>query len=1037
MSTNYEKLKKLLRELFQFDQADLDFGIYRIMNFKRKEIEKFLEEDLLPQVKQTLESIVPVKKKELDQELQKAIENARALGVDPESTEKVKELREEYKKIPDSSAIEPEIYGHLYNFFKRYYSEGDFISKRRYKKDVYAIPYEGEEVKLHWANADQYYIKTTEHFKNYTFILPKSRRKVHFKLVDATTEKDNNKSQEGKGRFFVLSEQGMYEDSGELYIPFEYKELSGRKKQEKINEETIKALEKTEGFEHWLEELKTPSPTEKNPGRTLLEKHLSRYTSKNKFDYFIHKDLGGFLRRELDFYIKNEIMNLDDLNTENELQFQQYLSKVKVIKEIGHKIIQFLEQIENFQKKLWLKKKFVIETNYCITLDRVPEEFYSEILKNEDQIEEWKELYAIEEIEGDTTRAGYSDPLTEEFLRTNPYLVVDTKFFDEDLKQKLISRLSENHPLDEQIDGLLIHSENFQALNLIRNKYRKSIKTIYIDPPYNTVHSEILYKNNFKHSSWLSLMANCKELINNLFEDMFSFGISIDDYEFVNLAAQYDSLFPNLEREVVVINHHPQGSGGRLSRTHEYLILYSPSNAPQYLGKPLSNYQEKRNFMRSGTAENNFRSGRWKSFYALLLDPANNKIVDAEPPVPLGKKYPHGKNHKGLKRIYPINSKGEERVWRSSYETGKKRALNGELIISDNGTVYQKIDHENKREVLFSNWTDSKYNAGVHGTNLLKDMGLGQTFDYPKSIHTLETALWAQTFGDSKSIILDYFAGSGTTAHAVINLNREDKGKRKYILVEMGEYFDTVTKPRIKKVMHSKDWKDGKPVSREGSSHMFKYIRLESYEDTLNNLELDRSEHMNDLFKQNQKFYEEYMLSYMLDTETKESPSLLNIKEFKNPFNYRIKIIENNEPEESTVDLVETFNYLIGLYVERYGKREYFTAKADEESQTPGAVKLIKSKEPTPISFMEVEGQTNDGKKVLVIWRTLTGETDIDNAALDAYFAKRDYNTLDFEFDRIYVNGNNNLENLKTGEQQWKVNLIEEEFKKRMFDVQD
>src|SRR5690606_1190293 len=135
----------------------------------------------------------------------------------------------------------------------------------------------------------------------------------------------------------------------------------------------------------------------------------------------------GFLRRELDFYIKNEIMHLDDLNTENEHRLEQYLSKIKVIKKISHKNIAFLEQIENFQKKLWLKKKFVVRADYCVTLDRVPEELYPEIVRNEAQIEEWKRLFAIHEIEGDLTTVPYSEPLTVEFLKAHPYLVLDTK----------------------------------------------------------------------------------------------------------------------------------------------------------------------------------------------------------------------------------------------------------------------------------------------------------------------------------------------------------------------------------------------------------------------------------------------------------------------------------------------------------------------------------------------------------------------------------------------------------------------------------
>ena len=104
---------------------------------------------------------------------------------------------------------------------------------------------------------------------------------------------------------------------------------------------------------------------------------------------------------------------------------------------------------------------------------------------------------------------------------------------------------------------------------------------------------------------------------------------------------------------------------------------------------------------------------------------------------------------------------------------------------------------------------------------------------YPKSIHTVADSI--RVVSGHAAVVLDYFAGSGTTAHAVINLNREDGGKRKYLLVEMGDYFHTILLPRIKKIVYSKDWKDGKHVSREGVSHFLKYYTLEQYEETLKN----------------------------------------------------------------------------------------------------------------------------------------------------------------------------------------------------------
>jgi adenine-specific DNA-methyltransferase len=194
---SFVKLKTKLAELFQLDQADLDFGIYRIMNVRQEEINRFLERDLLPKVQESFKQYQSADKATLKQELDTAVERARALGIEPESVPKVKELQAVYEtSAVGVTALENEVYDHLYGFFSRYYDEGDFISLRRYKEGVYAIPYEGEEVKLHWANHDQYYIKTTEYFRDYTFKTLSGHR-VHFKIADADTEKDNIKAANG------------------------------------------------------------------------------------------------------------------------------------------------------------------------------------------------------------------------------------------------------------------------------------------------------------------------------------------------------------------------------------------------------------------------------------------------------------------------------------------------------------------------------------------------------------------------------------------------------------------------------------------------------------------------------------------------------------------------------------------------------------------------------------------------------------------------------------------------------------------------
>src|SRR5690606_23493815 len=167
MTNNYKKLQEVLTEIFQLDKAELDFGIYRIMNQKRDDIEGFLTEKLPQQVRQILEQNNTGDTAELQQELDKTLNILKEAGVDPYTSPKVKDVQSKIENGTSIDALEQDVFSHLASFFKRYYQGGDFISLRRYKKDVYAIPYEGEEVKLHWANHDQYYIKTSEYLKNY------------------------------------------------------------------------------------------------------------------------------------------------------------------------------------------------------------------------------------------------------------------------------------------------------------------------------------------------------------------------------------------------------------------------------------------------------------------------------------------------------------------------------------------------------------------------------------------------------------------------------------------------------------------------------------------------------------------------------------------------------------------------------------------------------------------------------------------------------------------------------------------------------
>ena len=592
MSKQYQKLLTLLKELFQTNEADLDFGLYKVINQRRDEINRFLDEELLPQVEATFSVYQSMDKKTLEVELAEAIKGAEKLGIDPDTVPKVHTIREQVATYSvDVDDLENQVYSALFNFFRRYYDNGDFISQRRYKDGVYAIPYEGEEVKLYWANHDQYYIKTSEYLRDYTFKLP-SGKKAHFKLVEAEIEKDNRKETDDKKRRFILAEEPLIFEDSEISILFEFRPDEEKRAQNKLNEQAVETIiglreqSDDQAIKDALAELATLSPTESDKNRTLLAKHLEDYTRRNTQDYFIHKDLGKFLRRELDFFIKNEIMDLDNIENEDAPKVEQYLNKVKVIRQIANKIIDFLAQIEDFQKKLWLKKKFVVETNYCITLDRIPEELYAEIAANDAQRVEWVRLFAINEIQanGDMLKASYSEPLTVEFLKANPFLVADTKFFNKDFKYRILSSFDR---LDNKVDGILINSENFQALNLFTAKYRGLIDSIYIDPPYNTDSSPILYKNNFRKSSWDSLISDRIKVSKELLKISGIFCITIDDFQQKDLDfILVDTFGAENFLAVVPIRNNPSGrpTPTGFSISHEYAIFTSNSSDSQ-IGK--------------------------------------------------------------------------------------------------------------------------------------------------------------------------------------------------------------------------------------------------------------------------------------------------------------------------------------------------------------------------------------------------------------------------------------------------------------------
>jgi adenine-specific DNA-methyltransferase len=1066
MSDSLEKLVSLLCELFQLDQPDLDFGFYRIMHAKSAEVTAFLERDLLPQVKAAFAQYKPADKAVLEMELAKAIEQALSLGANPETLPKIKELRAKLEEdAVDLNRLEAEVYDHLYSFFRRYYSEGDFLSKRVYKSGVYAIPYQGEEVKLHWANADQYYIKTSEHLRDYAFRLrpndDTNPMRVHFRLVQAAEgEHENVKEAVGRERRFLLVAEDFIakEDGGsgtELVINFEYRpatladwtveQQQGKTKpptQKDLLEIAEKRLLATSevGFV-WITELRKPhiKADRTRADYSRLRAHLNLYTARNTFDYFIHKDLAVFLRRELDFYIKNEVMHLDDIENETAPRVDQYLSKIKVIRRIASKIISFLAQLEDFQKKLWLKKKFVVDTQYCITLDRIPEEFYDEIAANEAQREEWVKLFAINEIQGNLITPRYSVPLTKDFLKANKGLPIDTRYFPAEVTYRIVDAVSD---LDSACSGIVVSSEATQAARLLQPWLHNRVGIVIADPPYNTGGDGFPYKDNYQHSSWLTMQSDFFDLMRNVMRQDSICACFIDDNEMYRLGTLMNDVFGETQRAACA-PWKSEASGGKektgLRTGHEYVLIYHNGDSTCIDQTEIStgdlDLEDKRGKYRKGRelrkwGGTSLRSDRKKQWFPL--------------PTPDGSE------------AYPIKNDGTEGHWRwGTNNVAIKMALKDpevfhwEKCTYDRGVSYegatdrwvpfQKI-RDIKKAVGWSTWLDG-IGTNADATRELKALFGEKPFETPKpsSIYRWLIAL----HGDDETFVVDFFAGSGTAAHAAIDLNSEDGSTRRFILADFGVSVRDVVWPRIKKVSYSRSWRVGKPLSRDESiSVVFKYIALESYEDALNNLETRRTQAQQSLLdlvpaQGADGLKEQYLLCYMLDVETRGSQSLLNIAAFTDPTAYRLKVkrFGSDESREVNVDLLETFNWLIGLTVQHIAAPQTFSVAFERDSEKRLRLKgLLKQQAEGPFWFRTVTGTMPDGRKTLVIWRKLTGMPEEDNLVLDEWFIKQGYSGKDSEFDLIYVNGGNNLENLKALDDTWKVRLIEEDFQRLMFD---
>ena len=586
--------------------------------------------------------------------------------------------------------------------------------------------------------------------------------------------------------------------------------------------------------------------------------------------------------------------------------------------------------------------------------------------------------------------------------------MLDTQHFDADFTDCLLASFGN---LDGITDGLLVHSENWQALNVAQMRYRGRVKCVHIDPPYNPQSESFVYKNSYPDSSWLTMIRD-RIAAGHTWMDIDGFLLChIDEIEYEKLFLLLEALQIPDVGTIVWDKRNPMTGGGGIATQHEYIVCRSKSTIPLYLtednrqliidkakemaGEDGKISEDSKKEFSKWVTKNKIFSGGEKAYKYIDDEGRVYSSVSLRAPEPrTDPKFFEPLLHPVTGRPCPVPPNGFSRT----PETLKAMIEREEILFGQD----EKTQPRQKRYLQedTNRQLSSVIQDATRGKTWLDALGLSD-FPYCHSVSFYETLLGA-VLTDPFDIALDFFAGSGTTGHAVMSLNRSDGRQRKFILMEMGDYFDTVLLPRIKKVTFAPKWKGGRPQylateeEAERSPRLVKYIRLESYEDALDSIEFEPSSDQMELTDTST----EYLLTYMLKWETKGSETLLNVAKLASPFSYRLRVHVNGEKQERAVDVAETFNYLLGLKVR---KRDVYNNNGQR--------------------YLVFRGETLNapGHQVAVIWRETEDWTEEDFARDRDFVAQ---NNLSGDANSVYVNGDSTIPGAKP---------IEPVFKERMF----
>lgn len=677
-------------------------------------------------------------------------------------------LKEDINKaVVKYPAFREELFDKLHSFFSRYFTESGsiYFNSTPFHNNIYEKVYTDEkDVILFWKTQMLYYVKTDRIFKS----MPVEFDGLKF-YFDAS-QIENKKANEKRALYFEIKQ--VREDETVAFT-VKYSERGTKTKSDEI----LKDLKK-----------KNIKITEE-----LLEKAFRVFEKQSEVDFFINKNANAFLQEQFKlwsyqyFWEGSKEWSGDRVN------------QLQILKSIAFKVIDFISQFEDELVKVWNKPKFARKSNYVITLDRITDKkIIEKILKHagfKDQIKEWLELGIVD---GKFKVKDVEDKKYE-------HLPIDTKYF-KDLEFEILSLFDD---LDNQLDGWLIKSENYQALNSILPKFKEQVQSIFIDPPFNKAESEqFSYIANYLDSSWITMLENRLKLAKEILARNGTIFVNSDDKCNSYTRFLLDQIFVNFQNEIIWCYEKPGAGLGKFKNNHADIYLYSKSE--EFLFNTLY-------VPRKGETELTKRDGRHNVDYEGKISP--DWWVDMWTEIP-------------------------------SFAT-----------------------------------------AMTAGERAIKMLGVSFPTQIPEKL--LYRVLF--TGSNKNDLVMDFFAGTGVTGAVAHKMNR------KWISVELGEQFNTIVLPRMKKVLAYDKSGISKDVPNYSGGGFFKYYELEQYEDALKNCKYDTG----DLFsKASDKAYQDYV--FMKD---EKMLSALEI-DYKNK---KVKVDLNKLYPD--IDIAETLSNLTGKWI--------------------------------------------------------------------------------------------------------------------------